>query len=244
MPVLLRYETDDFFNGHGYTGPIEESATRRPAMPRRLSRCGSSRSGPARWAGPGCDASATSPDAVLVGLVDLDPSHRGAAAADDRPRRRRRGRLAGEAARHGGRRRGASTSRSRPPTGASAPSRCVRGLPVLCEKPLAETVSGAPVHGRRGRARRPAADGLPVAPLLPPPADVPRRRSPSSARSGRSTCSFCKAPHFGGFRERDGLPAAGRHGHPPVRPVPAADRRRPGGGLLRVVQPELELVRR
>lgn len=26
VPVLLRYETGDFFNGHGYTGPIEESA--------------------------------------------------------------------------------------------------------------------------------------------------------------------------------------------------------------------------
>ena len=23
VPVLLRYETDDFFNGHGYAGPIE-----------------------------------------------------------------------------------------------------------------------------------------------------------------------------------------------------------------------------
>ena len=23
LPTLLRYETDDFFNGHGYTGPIE-----------------------------------------------------------------------------------------------------------------------------------------------------------------------------------------------------------------------------
>jgi hypothetical protein len=22
VPVLLRYETGDFFNGHGYTGPI------------------------------------------------------------------------------------------------------------------------------------------------------------------------------------------------------------------------------
>jgi trehalose utilization protein len=23
LPTLLRYDTDDFFNGHGYTGPIE-----------------------------------------------------------------------------------------------------------------------------------------------------------------------------------------------------------------------------
>jgi trehalose utilization protein len=23
LPTLLRYETDDFFNGHGYAGPIE-----------------------------------------------------------------------------------------------------------------------------------------------------------------------------------------------------------------------------
>jgi trehalose utilization protein len=26
VPTLLRYETGDFFNGHGYTGPIEEPA--------------------------------------------------------------------------------------------------------------------------------------------------------------------------------------------------------------------------
>ena len=26
VPTLLRYETEDFFNGHGYTGPIEEPA--------------------------------------------------------------------------------------------------------------------------------------------------------------------------------------------------------------------------
>jgi trehalose utilization protein len=26
LPTLLRYETGDFFNGHGYTGPIEEPA--------------------------------------------------------------------------------------------------------------------------------------------------------------------------------------------------------------------------
>jgi hypothetical protein len=24
IPTLLRYNTDDFFNGHGYTGPIEQ----------------------------------------------------------------------------------------------------------------------------------------------------------------------------------------------------------------------------
>jgi hypothetical protein len=23
LPTLLRYETEDFFHGHGYTGPIE-----------------------------------------------------------------------------------------------------------------------------------------------------------------------------------------------------------------------------
>jgi hypothetical protein len=23
LPTLLRYETDDFFHGHGYTGPID-----------------------------------------------------------------------------------------------------------------------------------------------------------------------------------------------------------------------------
>jgi trehalose utilization protein len=26
LPTLLRYETGDFFNGHGYAGPIESSA--------------------------------------------------------------------------------------------------------------------------------------------------------------------------------------------------------------------------
>jgi trehalose utilization protein len=25
LPTLLRYETDDFFTGHGYTGPIDET---------------------------------------------------------------------------------------------------------------------------------------------------------------------------------------------------------------------------
>ena len=34
VPTLLRYETDDFFNGHGYTGP-----SRSPPMP-GLTRCG------------------------------------------------------------------------------------------------------------------------------------------------------------------------------------------------------------
>jgi trehalose utilization protein len=29
IPVLLRYDTEDFFNGHGYTGPIEEDADAR-----------------------------------------------------------------------------------------------------------------------------------------------------------------------------------------------------------------------
>jgi trehalose utilization protein len=31
IPVLLRYDTDDFFNGHGYTGPIEDHAADEPA---------------------------------------------------------------------------------------------------------------------------------------------------------------------------------------------------------------------
>jgi trehalose utilization protein len=33
LPTLLRYDTDDFFNGHGYTGPIEPHESEADALP-------------------------------------------------------------------------------------------------------------------------------------------------------------------------------------------------------------------
>ena len=52
LPTLLRYETDDFFTGHGYTG--RSSPTRTSSRcPHQLSRSGWSRSARARWAAPG-----------------------------------------------------------------------------------------------------------------------------------------------------------------------------------------------
>jgi hypothetical protein len=32
LPTLLRYETNDFFTGHGYTGPIESREEEQDAL--------------------------------------------------------------------------------------------------------------------------------------------------------------------------------------------------------------------
>ena len=61
------------------------------------------------------------------------------------------------------------------------------GLPVLCEKPLAETVSTGPVDDRRRRAERAAADGVAVAPLLAQPVGVPAADRPARADRHAST---------------------------------------------------------
>ena len=39
VPTLLRYDTEDFFNGHGYTGPIEDHSADEfePTVQRRRS---------------------------------------------------------------------------------------------------------------------------------------------------------------------------------------------------------------
>ena len=75
------------------------------------------------------------------------------------------------------------------------------GLPVLCEKPLADTLQRGPVHGRGRGGERPAADGLPVPPLLAQRRGAARPDRP--ARPARHVeCSFFRGPHFGGFREQ------------------------------------------
>ena len=67
---------------------------------------------------------------------------------------------------------------------------------------------------------------------------------PARAGSGSSQCSFFKAPHFGGFREEMAYPLLDDmaiHQFDLARDLIGTE---PVVGLLRVVQPGLELVRR
>ena len=141
LPTLLRYETDDFFNGHGYTGPIEAHDEEQADAARRLSRL-QDHPGRRRRDGPGLARRPRRrpPDVELVGLVDLDLS----AARRRRPStglRRRRGRhVRWPSCSTGWQRTPSSTSPCPAAHRRSASRRCVHGLPVLCEKPLADTV--------------------------------------------------------------------------------------------------------
>ncbi|TDU83368.1 putative dehydrogenase [Kribbella voronezhensis] len=163
--------------------------------PLRLLQVGAGGMGRA-WLG----AIAANPDVVLVGLIDLDvPLAR--AAADEHG--------------YGEVPVAASLAELAPQTGAEAvidvtvpgahPTVSVdallRGLPVLCEKPLAETVreglamvAASEVSGKllmvsqsRRYFRAGSAFGRQLAEL---------------GRIGSLFCEFFKAPHFGGFRER------------------------------------------
>jgi predicted dehydrogenase len=81
----------------------------------------------------------------------------------------------------------------------------LRGLPVLCEKPLADTVSA----GLSMIAAAEAADQL----LMVSQSrrywrnlDAFRRQIAQLGRIGLVECSFFKAPHFGGFRDEMAYP--------------------------------------
>ena len=100
----------------------------------------------------------------------------------------------------------------------------------------------APVDGRGRRGHRRAVDGLPVPALLPQLAALEGWLA-GSARSGRSCTAFFKAPHFGGFREQMAYPLLVDMAIHQFDLAAGPDRRRAGVGLLRVVQPGLELVR-
>jgi predicted dehydrogenase len=140
-----------------------------------------------------------SPDAVLVGLVDLDPSLAGQAAADTG---------------HSDAVIGASLEELLATVGADAvlnvtvptAHRSVSavalraGLPVLCEKPLAETVSA----GLAMVAQAEVADRL----LMISQSrryyrhvEAFRAQIAQLGPLGLLSCTFRKAPHFGGFRE-------------------------------------------
>ena len=119
----------------------------------------------------------------------------------------------------------------------------LHGLAVLCEKPLADTlaaalsmIAAAEVGGRLlmvSQSRRYWRN-----------LNALRTQFARLGRLGLVQCSFFKAPHFGGFREEMAYPLLDGHGDPPVRSGPRPDRHRAGLGLLRVVQPKRELVRR
>ena len=92
-PTLLRYETGDFFNGHGYTGPLErelpDSSPAATRQPLRVVVVGAGGMGRAWLARP----SRRRPTCELVGIADLDlgrAPRRGGARAPGRPGRRRR----------------------------------------------------------------------------------------------------------------------------------------------------------
>jgi predicted dehydrogenase len=140
------------------------------------------------------------PDVVLVGLVDLDVPLAGAAAAEhgyaDRPVAASVGELAD--------RTGAeavidvTVPVAHPKVTVDA---LLRGLPVLCEKPLAESVreclsmvAAAEASGRLlmvSQSRRYFRTGLAFG-----------RQLAELGPVGSLSCEFFKAPRFGGFRER------------------------------------------
>ena len=158
-----------------------ETPNSTPPGPLRLVQVGAGLMGRA-WLG----VISGSPDTELVGLVDLDLDVARRPPSADAASQRRDRQLAGPmcSARVAA---DAVVNVTVPAAHRAVSVEALRaGLPVLCEKPLAETVSRRLVHRRRGRAHRPVADGVAVAALLPPAADLSRPDCPSSARSGLS----------------------------------------------------------
>ena len=100
-----------------------------------------------------------------------------------------------------------------------------------------------PVDDRRRRAERATADGVAVAPLLAQPVGVPAADRPARADRHRRLRVLQGAP-LRWVPRGDAVPAADRHGDPSIRPGAGSDRQRTGRGLLQLLQPQLELVRR
>ena len=81
LPTLLRYETDDFFTGHGYTG--RSSPTRRSRCPHQLSPIRLVQVGAGAMGRAWLSVIGRSTDVRLVGVADLnlDTARRSAADA-------------------------------------------------------------------------------------------------------------------------------------------------------------------
>ena len=119
----------------------------------------------------------------------------------------------------------------------------LHGLAVLCEKPLADTlaaalsmIAAAEVGGRLlmvSQSRRYWRN-----------LDALRGQIAQLGRLGLVQCSFFKAPHFGGFREEMAYPLLTDMAIHQFDLARRPDRQRTRGRLLRVLQPERELVRR
>ena len=166
VPTLLRYETDDFFNGHGYTGPIEDARRRGGLMPSPTDRIKIIQVG-----------------AGAMGRAWLDVHRRVAGRGAGRSGRPRP--VGGAAV--GGRcwpaQRSARTPRwpscsprwqRTPSLNVTVPEAHAEVSITALRHGLAGAVREAPgrhggrstVYGRCRRGRRSAADGLPVAALL------------------------------------------------------------------------------
>ena len=146
-----------------------------------------------------------STDVRLVGVADLDLDTAQHSAADAGFTDDRGGHHAGGAAGPGGGGCGGQRDDPGGPRRRSAPSALLRGLAVLCEKPLADTlpaalsmIAAAEVGGRllmvsQSRRYWRNVEGL-------------RGQIARLGRLGLVACSVFKAPHFGGFREQMAYP--------------------------------------
>lgn len=140
-----------------------------------------------------------SPDTVLVGLVDLDPRLAAKAAADTGHHDATVGATLEELITTVGA--DAVLNVTVPAAHQSVSTVALRhGLPVLCEKPLAETVSSALAMV----AQAEVADRL----LMVSQSrryfrhlETFRAQTAQLGPIGALNCTFRKAPHFGGFRE-------------------------------------------
>ena len=235
-PVLLRYDRGEFTKGHDLRGSPGALMT-DVSTPLRVVLVGAGGMGRA-WV----STIVASPDAELVGIVDLnvDAANDAVAAAG----------LTGVVT-------GADLGAVIEATGAEAVVNVTMpeahhpvnvqalfaGLPVLCEKPIAPTVAQA--------LSLTAAAEVSGQLLM---VSQSRRYFTSLARFRQQLGSLGEVGaaahrvHQGAALRRlpraDGARAAGRHVDPRVRRRSLPARRRPGLGLLRGVQPGLELVRR
>ena len=195
IPILLRYDTDDFFNGHGYTGPIEDRGSDAPtAEPVRIIQVGAGPMGQA-WLKLLGESDQTEP----VGLVDLNTdAARQAADAHGFSGVAVAGSLEELFDQVDAQ---AVVNVTVPLAHASVSNTALlHGLPVLCEKPLAETVSqglsmiaAAELSGQLlmvSQSRRYWSNLTAF-----------RQQVAQLGPIGTVDCAFFKAPHFGGFRD-------------------------------------------
>ena len=167
-----------------------------PAEPLRLVQVGAGLMGRA-W----LRVIGQSTDVRLVGLVDLDLDTARRAAADAGFTAVAVASTLDGAAGAGRGRRGDQRDDPGGPSPRSARRALLRGLAGAVREAAGGHGERGPVDDRGRRGQRPAADGLPVPPLLAPPGGVAPPDRPARP-VGLVACSFFKAPHFGGFREQ------------------------------------------